>query len=398
MALNKLSIPLFCMASLVAGCPSSSTEEVNTTYDELLQEGVDKIQASGIVAVHAEMLDGDRRILARSGVAQLDSETPIDFDSYFRMGSNTKTFVAIVVLQLAGEGALSLDDTVEQWLPGVVSGNGNDGSLITIRQLLQHTSGIYNYTGQAEPDDPDPQSNLAALDTADGYMQHRLEHVDPEELVALAMEHKPNFDPGTEWAYSNTNYVLAGMIIERVTGHHWSEEVEARILEPLGLDHTFEPGDEPDLPAPHATAYQQFKVGGPLVDVTIANHTWADAAGSLVTTSADLAKFWRALSEGSLLEPEQTAELHDTVPAPAFDPIAPGAGYGLGIMWVPTSCGGGYWSHAGDTLGYSTRNAASDDGSRVVVMSLSTSTNDLEASFATIIETFKIIDQLMCAE
>ncbi|WP_437741895.1 serine hydrolase domain-containing protein [Sorangium sp. So ce1504] len=391
MTLSKPSIPLFCMASLLLGCPSSAPEEGDTTYDELLQQGVDKIRAGGIVAVHAEVLDGDRRILARSGVAQLGGDQPIDFDSYFRMGSNTKTFVAVVALQLAGEGALSLDDTVEQWLPGVVSGNGNDGSLITIRQLLQHTTGLYNYTGQDEP-------SLAALRSADEYMQHRLDHMEPEELVALAMEHKPNFDPETQWAYSNTNYVLAGMIIERATGNHWSEEVEARILDPLGLDRTFEPGDETDLPAPHAVAYQQYEVGGPLIDVTIANQSFADAAGSLVTTTADLAKFWRALSEGSLLDPEQMAELRDTVPAPAFDSIAPGSGYGLGILWIPTSCGGGYWSHAGDTLGYSTRNAASDDGSRVVVMSLSTSTNDIEASYATIVDTFEIIDQLMCAD
>jgi D-alanyl-D-alanine carboxypeptidase len=391
MTLSKLSIPLFCMASLLLGCPSSSPEESDTTYDELLQEGVDKIRASGIVAVHAEVLDGDRRILARSGVAQLGGEQPIDLDSYFRMGSNTKTFVAVVALQLAAEGALSLDDTVEQWLPGVVSGNGNDGSLITIRQLLQHRSGLYNYTGQGEP-------GLEALRSADEYMQHRLDHMEPEELVALAMEHKPNFDPETQWAYSNTNYVLAGMIIERATGNHWSEEVEARILDPLGLTRTFEPGDETDLPAPHAVAYQQYEVGGPLIDVTIANQTFADAAGSLVTTTADLAKFWRALSEGSLLEPEQMAELHDTVPAPALDAIAPGIGYGLGIAWIPTTCGGGYWSHPGDTLGYSTRNAASDDGSRVVVMSLSTSTNDVEASYTTIVDTFEIIDRLMCAD
>ncbi|KYF59832.1 serine hydrolase [Sorangium cellulosum] len=398
MALNKLSIPLFCMASLVAGCPGDSPEEGDAAYAKLLQEGVDRVQASGIVAVHAEMLDGDRRIRARSGVAQRDSETPVDFDSYFRMGSNTKTFVAVVVLQLAGEGALSLDDTVEQWLPGVVSGNGNDGSLITIRQLLQHTSGLYDYIGPADPDGPDPQPSLAVLRSADEYMQHRLDHMDAEELVALALQHKPSFDPGTQWDYSNTNYVLAGMIIERATGNRWSEEVEARILDPLGLDHTFDPGDEPDLPAPHAVAYQQYEVDGPLIDVTIANHTMAGAAGSLVTTTADLVKFWRALTEGSLLDPEQMAELHETVPAPAFDPIAPGTDYGLGIMWIPTSCGGGYWSHAGGTLGYSTRNAASDDGSRVIVMSLSTSTDDPEASYATTIDTFKIIDQLMCAD
>jgi D-alanyl-D-alanine carboxypeptidase len=405
MKLNQLSIPLLCTMSLALGCTPGSSEEdkaasgeASAAYDRILQDGLDEIHAGGIVAVHGEVHDGDRRFLARSGTAQLDGEEPVDFDSYFRMGSNTKTFVAVVVLQLAGEGALTLDDTVEQWLPGVVSGNGNDGERITIRQLLQHTSGLYNYSGEVEEEDPDPQPNLAVLRTAEEYLEHRLEHAEPEELVALALEHEPRFAPGTRWSYSNTNYVLAGMIIQRVTGNHWRSEVEARIVEPLGLKDTFEPGDEPGLPSPHATAYQQFKPGEPLVDVTIANHTWADAAGSLVTTTADLSRFWRALSDGTLLQPEQMSALRETIPAPDLDPIAPGVRYGLGIMWIPTSCGGGYWSHGGDTLGYSTRNAVNDDGSRVAVLSLSTAHADEEVAFATIKDSFQLLDRIMCAD
>ncbi|MGK4001174.1 serine hydrolase domain-containing protein [Sorangium sp. So ce1036] len=405
MRFNHLSIPLLYTTSLALGCTpspsdenSASSDEASALHDEMFQDGLDKIRANGIVAVHGEVLDGDRRILARSGTAQRDDEQPVDFDSYFRMGSNTKTFVSVVVLQLVGEGALTLDDPVDQWLPGVVSGNGNDGKRITIRQLLQHTSGLYNYSGEVEEGDPDPQPNLDVLRSAEDYLEHRLDQATAEELVALALEHEPRFAPGARWSYSNTNYVLAGMIIQRVTGNHWRSEVEARIIEPLGLDHTFEPGDEPELPSPHATAYQQFKPGEPLVDVTIANHTWADAAGSLVTTTADLARFWRALSDGSLLQPEQMSELRETLPAPDLDPIAPGAGYGLGIMWIPTSCGGGYWSHGGDTLGYSTRNAVNDDGSRVAVLSLSTAHADEEVAFATIKDSFQLLDQIMCAD
>lgn len=398
MKLNELSIPLLCVASFVLGCSSGPPEEDTATYDRMLQAGLDKLHADGIVGVHAEVVDGDRRSRARSGVAQIGSDQPVDFDSYFRMGSNTKTFVAVVVLQLAAEGALSLEDSVDTWLPGVVSGNGNDGKQITIRQLLQHTSGLYNYTGEVDEGEEDPQPDLPVLRSEEDYLKLRLEPSTPEELVALALQHEPRFAPGAEWSYSNTNYVLAGMIIERVTGNHWSVEVKSRILDPLGIEHTFEPGDEADLPTPHARAYQQFEAGGPLVDVTIANHSWGDAAGSLVTTTSDLARFWQAIHDGSLLEPEQIAELHDAVPAPPFEPILPGTRYGLGIMHIPTSCGGGYWSHAGDAMGYSTRNATNEDGSRVVVISLSTQFMDEEIAFATLQHSFDLIDQIMCAE
>lgn len=379
---NTRSILFVAMMSLVLGCGSSSPEE---DMEILLQDGLDRLQANGISGLIAELHDGDQRILARSGVASLDSEEPVDFDSYFRMGSNTKTFVSVVVLQLAGEGALTLEDTVDQWLPGVVTGNGNDGTQITIRQLLQHTSGLYNYT-----------NDIAGLFNADDFLEFRHERVEAEDLLAIALEQEPRFAPGMDWEYSNTNYLLAGMIIESVTGRDWRAEVQSRIAEPLGLQHTFDPGDQVDLPSPHARGYEQFASGEPLIDVTSMNQTWADAAGSLVTTTADLAKFWQALQQGALLEPDQMAELHDTIPAPPFEALWPGTSYGLGIMWFPMSCGGGYWSHGGDTMGFATRNAVSDDGSRVAIISLSTQRADTAP--ATIEETFQLMDEIMCAD
>lgn len=382
MTLNTRSILLVAMTSLVLGCGSSSPEE---DMEILLQDGLDRLQANGISGLIAELHDGDQRILARSGVASLDSEEPVDFDSYFRMGSNTKTFVSVVVLQLAGEGALTLEDTVDQWLPGVVTGNGNDGTQITIRQLLQHTSGLYNYT-----------NDIAGLFNADDFLEFRHERVEAEDLLAIALEQEPRFAPGMDWEYSNTNYLLAGMIIESVTGRDWRAEVQSRIAEPLGLQHTFDPGDQVDLPSPHARGYEQFASGEPLIDVTSMNQTWADAAGSLVTTTADLAKFWQALQQGALLEPDQMAALHDTIPAPPFEELWPGTRYGLGIMWFPTSCGGGYWSHGGDTMGFATRNAVSDDGSRVAIISLSTQRAD--TALATVEETFQLMDEIMCAD
>lgn len=132
---------------------------------------------------------------------------PVRPGDSFRVASTTKTFVSTVVLQLVGEGRLSLDDTVEHRLPGVVSGNGNDGGGITVRQLLQHTSGLYDYT-----------ADLPVLTTRDGYLDGRRTTWSPEQLVAVATKHAPNFEPGDGWSYSNTNYTLAGMIIEKITG------------------------------------------------------------------------------------------------------------------------------------------------------------------------------------
>jgi len=125
----------------------------------------------------------------------------------------TKSFVAILVLQLVGEGRLSLDDNLERWLPGLVP----KGEQITVRELLNHTSGLYNYTD----DLPEPPRRFR-----------------PQQLVAIATDHKPLFAPGTEFSYSNTNYILAGLHVERVTGQRLADQLEQRIFQPLGLDDT----------------------------------------------------------------------------------------------------------------------------------------------------------------
>jgi len=325
-----------------------------------LQEAADDLRELGVTGVQAIASEGGRTGTARSGVADIRTGTPVPEDSYFRMGSNTKTFAAVVLLQLVAERRLSLDDTVERWLPGVVAGNGNDGRRVTIRQLLQHTSGLYNYT-----------ADLEGLSSPEAYLEHRFEHLDPEELVAIAMAHEPTFAPGTSWDYSNTNYILAGMVIEKITGKRWATVVRERITRPLGLTRTYSPGDVPTLPRPHAKGYQQFEPGGPLVDTTLLNLSWGWTAGDLVTTPTDLVRFWRALEGGRLLPPAQMAEMHRTVLAVTFQDVFPGTRYGLGIMWTPTDCGG-YWSHGGDVPGTSTINGVTSGGSHAVVLAVNT--------------------------
>jgi D-alanyl-D-alanine carboxypeptidase len=373
------------LAIALAACSDSTSPpdagSEDSTIKERLQQHLDALHAAGIVGVVGEVRDGDRQIWARSGVAQLDGNDPIAVASHVRIGSNTKTFVAVVVLQLVHEGVVALDDSVDRWLPGQVSGNGHDGTRITIRDLLQHTSGLEDYT-------PD----VFAEYTPDNFATRRFQHYDPEELVAIALRHPPRFAPGTGWTYSNTNTVLAGMIIEKATGRDWRAEVNARIVVPLGLSNTFTPLDEPDLPPPFANGYHRFAEGAPLLDVTLMNHSLADAAGSIISTTSDVVAFWRALQGGQLLGATEMAEMHASMPVNDEGRVRPGSRYGLGIIWYPTSCGGGYWHHQGDTLGFSNFNAVSDDGTRAVVVAQTTT--GIPAADA---ESYQLLDDVMCA-
>jgi D-alanyl-D-alanine carboxypeptidase len=276
----------------------------------------------------------------------------VPVNGHYRIGSNTKTFTATVVLQLASEGELSLDDTVERHLPGVVEGNGNDGSVITVRDLLRHTSGIYDYNND---EDWDPFATIEIFE------ERRFEHYEPEDLVAVAMRHPPDFPAGTQRSYSNTNYIIAGMIIEAVTGNSWGQEVTDRIIEPLGLDGTTVPSGA-TMPDPHAKGYHQFE-HGPLVDTTVLDPSAGGAGGAIISTPRDVTRFFMALLAGDLLTPEMLAEMQDTLPE--------GDGrYGLGLGWSPLSCGGGYWRHGGAVPGYASWEGFSQDGARGVVLSM----------------------------
>ena len=364
-------------------CPDAPSGRDREVLDRV-GDHLDDLHAAGITGVLAEIDLGRRRALARRGVARRGAPAPVPWNASFRAGSVTKTFVAVVVLQLVGEGRLRLDDTVDTWLPGLVAGNGTDGTRITVRHLLQHTSGLFNYTA------------MFADITPEWYREHRFRHYQPEELVALALQRPPDFAPGADWSYSNTNYILAGMIVERVTGRTWQVEVRDRIVEPLALRGTYDPYDAPGLRGPHARGYDQFTDGGPLVDVTLLNHTWAGAAGSLVSTTRDISRFLRALRRGQLLRPAEMAEMQRTVLATSLQPVLPGLRYGLGLMQFPTSCGEILWSHFGDTFGYSTRTAVSDDGDRGLVVSLTTNLAG-EASLDVLGVNLALLDDAMCA-
>ncbi|QOV38299.1 beta-lactamase family protein [Streptomyces ferrugineus] len=307
---------------------------------------------AGVPGVTATARDGHRTWSATEGVGNLKTGKPRSAADRYRVGSITKTFVATVLLQLEAEGKLSLDDSVEEWLPGLVRGNGHDGSRITLRQLLNHTSGVFNYTAD---DDFGRRYFLK-----DGFFEHRYDTKTPEELVALAMTHKPDFEPGTSWNYSNTNYVLAGMVIEKATGRAYGDEVRERVIRPLHLSATSVPGTRVMVPRPSSRAYSKLAetATGPTYDVTRINPSIAYSAGEMISNSTDLGRFYAALLRGKLLPREQLAEMTTTVPLDDTN------GYGLGLMKTELSCGVTVWGHGGGIHGSISEAVTTQDGRR----------------------------------
>ncbi|MFE6749026.1 serine hydrolase domain-containing protein [Kitasatospora purpeofusca] len=310
------------------------------------------VEHGASTAALGELRENGRRVWRdAAGVTDLESKRPARADGRFRIGSVTKTFVATVVLQLVDEGRLRLDDPVERYLPGVVP----DGGAITLRQLLNHTSGLYDYLDDPRyffHDDASLRSFLAEGRWADHS---------PAELIGVGTRGTPYFPPGQGWHYSNTNYVLVGEVIRHVTGRSWQSEVERRIVRPLRLDDTTFPGSRPDIPGPHAHGYARLPEGP--ADITLINPTVGDAAGNGISTAADLDRFHAALFGGRLLSAARLEEMTTAVPAPMI-----GAHYGLGLIRYDLPCGA-VWGHTGGVPGFSTVLLGSVDGSRQFALS-----------------------------
>ncbi|MEV0438637.1 serine hydrolase domain-containing protein [Streptomyces spectabilis] len=297
---------------------------------------------AGVPGVTAHAHDRSGPWSAAAGVGDLRAGTPRGEHDRFRAASITKTFVATVVLQLEAEGRLDLDDKVGTWLPGVIEGNGHDGDEISVRQLLNHTSGIYDYSA-----DPDFDRRLATPE----FYAHRHRTWEPDELVAIAMRHAPDAAPGRDWNYSNTNYVVAGMIVEKVTGRPYGDEIRDRIINPLRLRATSVPGTTPTLPRPASRAYSKLSgdAAGRTYDVTELNPTMAGAAGEMISDAADLNRFYAALLRGALLPAQQLAAMKKTVPAKGEE--GAGGRYGLGLLRLELPCGTVVWGHGGGIHG-----------------------------------------------
>ncbi|MCP9282242.1 serine hydrolase domain-containing protein [Bacillus wiedmannii] len=313
----------------------SSSVQTSTQRDRnSVKQAVRDTLQLGFPGILAKTSEGGKTWSYAAGVANLSSKKPMKTDFRFRIGSVTKTFTATVVLQLAEENRLNLDDSIEKWLPGVIQGNGYDDKQITIRQLLNHTSGIAEYTRSKSFD---------LMDTKKSYRA--------EELVKMGISMPPDFAPGKSWSYSNTGYVLLGILIETVTGNSYAAEIENRIIEPLELSNTFLPGNSSVIPGTkHARGYIQLDGASEPKDVTYYNPSMGSSAGDMISTADDLNKFFSYLLGGKLLKEQQLKQMLTTVPT---GEAALGR-YGLGIYETKLPNGVSIWGHGGSIPGFVT--------------------------------------------
>jgi D-alanyl-D-alanine carboxypeptidase len=311
-----------------------------------LKRALDAIVAAGAPGAIAVIRTGDSTIRLAAGKSVLDPAAPMRPQMVARIGGVTKSFTATVVLQLVGEGRLALGDTLESRLPGVFP----NGAAITVRQLLNHTSGIFDYVK-----DPRTLAPYLAGDFTNVF--------DPRDGVRYAAENAPLFPPGTGLGYSNTNSVLLAMIVESVTGRSFASELRSRLFLPLGLTHTSYP-DSSVIARPHMHGYL---TGEPSpTDITALSPTLYGASGAILANAEDLARFYRALLHGRLLLAQMKT----------IDPVATGGlpdsgilggGWGLGLLREKFPCATA-WGHDSEIPGYTAVAWSSESAGRQVVV------------------------------
>jgi D-alanyl-D-alanine carboxypeptidase len=338
---------LVCLATaaLVAAAAPAKQQATTGGQTAALQNDLDALVAAGAPGAILLILNGNHTTRLTAGLADVTRKRPMRPADHFRIASVTKSYTASVILQLVAEGKLALSDSVERRLPKLVP----NGKRITIRQLLNHTSGLFELESDRQIMKP--------------YYAGELDHYwSMRQLVQRAVTHKPLFAPGTRHSYSNTNYVVAGLIVEAVTGNSFGAELRSRIFRPLRLDQTSYP-TTPRMPTPYAHGYTVLgKQAG--FDITGISPSLFPASGAIISSVGDVADFYRALLSGRLLRPGLLKAMKTTVPtgSPDSGTGATGAtGYGLGLMRWPTSCGPG-WGHDGGVVGYWTRSYSSENG------------------------------------
>ncbi|MFF4156195.1 serine hydrolase domain-containing protein [Streptomyces sp. NPDC001678] len=304
-----------------------------------------------------------------AGTAVVNTNKPLQPIFHFRVGSQTKTFTAAVVLQLVDEGKVSLDTAIERYLPGVVNGNGYDGNAITVRQLLQHTSGVAE-SRQPTSQNPDGTFALSAL-------------------VREGLSYPPASAPGAAFHYSNTNFQIAGMLIEKITGMPVARAITSRIIEPLGLTQTtFPAAGDRTVPVRFVPGYVGNRVGPFFFWVDNTSEVEPSAyssAGALVSTQQDLTTFYQALIGGKVVSSASLAEMQKT------RDLGQGVGYGLGLQSFALRCGGTTWGHGGDVPGYSSLTAVTADGRHAALM-----TNTMQISADAGMKKVDVINSALC--
>ena len=349
-------------ATLVAGAPAHATTG-SEDWSAPLRKAIEKVPdgpPATTTAAQVRVTAAAGTWQGRSGTADVRSGRPVPAGARFRIGSVTKLFTATVVLQLAAEGRLGLDTPVERYLPGLLPA---EYATATVRHLLDHRTGL---PSPAMPDDVAWQ------------IAHRYDRYTAEQLIRAALRNERKFAPGAFQQYTNMGYIVAGVLIRRLTGRPYGDEITRRILRPLGLRGTVVPGDDPEIRGPHAHGYQLL--GDELIDVTSWNQSVTPAAGDLISTLGDLDTFTRALLGGHLLPPAQQRELFAIPGKPDFVSGGP-ARFSAGLSRIAVLPGGReVWGKSGGRYGYNAAIAATPDASFRLVYSVNSTDAKSEAT------------------
>ncbi|MEV7242107.1 serine hydrolase domain-containing protein [Streptomyces sp. NPDC093248] len=349
-ALSLLAVPARA-ATPEAGAPTAAALPAPDVggLDAVLHAAVDQ----GAPGALARVDDGDASYLVTRGVADRSTRQDISTADRFRIGSVTKSFSAVVLLQLADERKLDLDAPVNRYLPKLLPDDR-----ITVRHVLGHRSGLYDY------------SNDMFARSVSGFEAVRDKVFGYRDLVALSLRKPRTNAPGAAYSYSNTNYVVAGLLIEKLTGGSVRDAYEKRLITPLGLRDTFYVHPDTKIPGRHAHGYlTPDAAGAKLVDATDQTVSWAQSAGALISSARDLNTFYSALLRGRLLSAARLAEME------RFDRVDATTSYGLGLRRRDLSCGVSVYGHTGAVQGFYTYAFASKDGKRALTAAVNTSNN-----------------------
>ncbi|WP_433330905.1 serine hydrolase domain-containing protein [Spirillospora sp. CA-294931] len=322
-------------------------------------------KASGVVgSVGGAYIDGKSIGLGSGGTRLLGGQGgPIPANSRFRIGSQTKQMVATVMLQLVKDGKLGVDDKLGALLPEVVEKDLVErAGEITVRQMIRHTSGIPDWYSKPNPDGSEGED--PTFDVFDFTTHYR-----PLDLVKWSRDRPRTGEPGEKWSYSNTNYTLLGMIIERLSGHDLATELHNRLFGPLGMTKTYLPLKPPEgIQGPHGHGYYPDASGKPR-DVDRFNASIAGAAGGVISTAHDVSAYQRAFTQGKLLPPELQRILTDRLPAAAQS-----------VRKSRSSCGDDLYILGGSGPGFLAMTFYSQDGRRQFAVSTTLSGKDLSGA------------------
>ncbi|MGY1691814.1 serine hydrolase domain-containing protein [Geodermatophilus sp. SYSU D01105] len=370
-------VPVAAVALVLAGlvAPAAAAAPASTAVDPALVQDLrgdldEYLQARGTVehvsaaGLSVSLPGEETSIDVSAGTTEFGGSVPLEPDALWQIGSNTKAFTSVLLLQLEAEGRLSIDDTVTEWLPQYPQ-----WADVSIRRLLSMTSGIPTYDDQ--------QAMLA------DYAADPQRDFSPEELIAYV-----DGVPATSgYSYSNTNYVLGELIVEAVTGESYEDQLAERLLEPLDLEDThYRPHLYPDRIADRMPAGYYTRTGDPGLaplrgrDVSRDSLSWARGAGGILATTADMTRWERALYEGELLPPQQQDALESLVSTATGQPIEQTSpsdpqGFGLGIAQL-TDTLGTFWFYEGQTLGFRALHVYFPDSGVIAAMNLNSSPDE----------------------